>query len=324
MRLLHQPDDLRQHHIPADFRRPIFECAGLVDRAAYNPGAHRLFHRNRLSRDHRLVHIGMTVDHLSIDRQPLAGANDDNVACSHLVHCQIDNLTITLDASALCLKARKLSDRIARFAAGAGLKQPADEDERDDDGGRFVIDVAGIFRQDTRREGRDQGIEIGCADTERHERIHLRRPMEKGRKAALQEAPSRSKNNRRRQQEIDVVKVLGIDHAHQPVVHRRIDMPTHLQHEERRGQHGRDDHIALQSRFVAHVLGVIMCTMLTMSRVIMLHGLCRGRWEASGFRRFDHHLALAQAAHAFDEDLAVSLDLCADDRCDGLKHALQP
>ncbi len=101
-------------------------------------------------------------------------------------------------------------------------------------------------------------------------------------------------------------------------------MPAHLQHEERRGQHGCDDHIALQRRFVTHMVGVIMCAVMLMSRVVMLRGLCRGRWEASGFRRFDHHLALAQAAHTFDNDLAVSLDLCVDDRGDGLKHALQP
>src|SRR5690606_38155176 len=159
--LFDHADDLRQHGVAADLVGAEAERAGAVDRAAGDGIALPFSDRGRLAGNHRLVDMRGAVDHRAVDRAALARTDYDDIADHDIPGRNIDRAAVTLDAGGPGLQAGELFDRRARPAAGAGLEQPAEEDQRDDDRRRLVIDVAGIFRQQAGREGGNDGIEIG-------------------------------------------------------------------------------------------------------------------------------------------------------------------
>ena len=73
-----------------------------------------------------------------------------------------------------------------------------------------IIDILRLRRQQLRREGDDDRIEIGRAGAERDQRVHLRRAAQQGRNADLEEAPARPEQHDAGQHEIaDIERLLG-------------------------------------------------------------------------------------------------------------------
>ena len=158
---LDHADDLRQHRVAADRRGPDREGALLVHGSGHDLAAARLGHRDRFAGDHRLVDIAFALDDFTIDRDTVAGADLHDVAGQHRIDRQIDRLAVAADTRGLGLKSDQPLDRFRSAPLGAGLEQPAEQDQGDDNRGGFIIDVHRPSGQEARREGRHQRIEVG-------------------------------------------------------------------------------------------------------------------------------------------------------------------
>ena len=73
------------------------------------------------------------VDHLPIDRDLLARADDHSVADQHLFHGKIDLLAVAQDARRLGLKSDQLLDGLRGPSPCLDLQRKTEDDERDDD-----------------------------------------------------------------------------------------------------------------------------------------------------------------------------------------------
>ncbi|MNJ42940.1 hypothetical protein D3C77_379240 [compost metagenome] len=174
LRLLDQTDDLREHGVGADLGDAETERAGLVQRTADDFGAHPFRHRHRFAADHALVNIRGAFHDLAVDRNFLARAHEHNVIDGDLIERNLDAVAIALDPRGLGLEPDQAFDRLRGFALGPRLEGAAEQDQGDDDHGRFEIDVSRALRQHLRCEGGDHRIAIGCSGTDRDQRVHVR------------------------------------------------------------------------------------------------------------------------------------------------------
>ena len=76
LRLLHQPDDLRQHRVRPHPRDLEMEGAVPVERGADDPVAGSARHRHRLAGEHGLVHVARAFEDHSVGGDLLAGTDD--------------------------------------------------------------------------------------------------------------------------------------------------------------------------------------------------------------------------------------------------------
>src|SRR5215510_7866028 len=67
LRMADHFDDLRKKRVASDSLGAHHKRACAVDRSANNAIARRLFHRNRLARQHRLIDRTVTFDNLAVD-----------------------------------------------------------------------------------------------------------------------------------------------------------------------------------------------------------------------------------------------------------------
>ena len=113
-----------------------------------------LLDRDGFAGEHGFVDPGGAVDHLAVDRDALAGADADEVAGEDLgdgdLHASSPRATTRAVRG---LQRHEAADGFAGAALGAGLERAAEQDEGDDDGGGFEIDVGRAFGQQAGREG---------------------------------------------------------------------------------------------------------------------------------------------------------------------------
>src|SRR3546814_6084815 len=76
-----------------------------------------------------------------VDRDALARTDDDDIADHDILGQNVERSPVALDARGLGLQTGEFLDRRARPAAGAGLKQPAEEDQRRSEGRRVGKEV---------------------------------------------------------------------------------------------------------------------------------------------------------------------------------------
>src|SRR5690606_5063749 len=98
LRIAHEPDDARQHARLAQRRRAVAERARAVDRAADHRIAHGLLDRQRLARQHALVHRARARDDLAVDRDALARTDQHDVTPADQLDRDVDLAAVTLDA----------------------------------------------------------------------------------------------------------------------------------------------------------------------------------------------------------------------------------
>ena len=98
MRLFHHANDLGQRRVGAHAASAQRQATGAVDRATRHRIAVFLPDGDRLSRDHAFVYVAGTVCHLRIDRNPLAGPNDNHIAHHQVVNIHLDRRAVAQDA----------------------------------------------------------------------------------------------------------------------------------------------------------------------------------------------------------------------------------
>src|SRR5581483_4054257 len=80
LRVAHELDDLPEHAVRAERRRPIPEGPGAVDRPSHHAITGSLRHRERLPREQALVYRALAGQDHPIDRQSLTRSHDDRLA----------------------------------------------------------------------------------------------------------------------------------------------------------------------------------------------------------------------------------------------------
>ena len=81
---------------------------------------------------------------LAVDRDLLAGPDDDDVAGHDLLDRDLHLAAVADDAGGLRLQADELADRLAGAGLGPRLEQAAEQDQGEDDADGLVVDVAQV------------------------------------------------------------------------------------------------------------------------------------------------------------------------------------
>ena len=167
-RLADHPDDLGQHRLGADAIGPHDQAAGPVDRAADDPVPRPLLDRDRLARDHRLVHRAGALDHDAVDRDLLPGPDPESVARLTTVQRDVLLAAVVAEPSrSLGSQPEEGTDRTAGLATSPKLEHLAQQDERRDDRRRLEVHrdravvVAERIRKDAWRDRRDDAEQEG-------------------------------------------------------------------------------------------------------------------------------------------------------------------
>ena len=236
LRLLDHTDHAGKKSVGADARRLESEGSRAIHRSASHRGAFGFRDRRRLAGDHRFIDMRRAAQHDAVGGDSLSGTHEHRVADAHLLRWNVERLSVTLDMSDARRKRRKRGDRARRPALGARFEEPAEEDERDDHAGRFIVDMSRARRQQLRREGRDGGKEIGAGRSDRDKRIHVGRSAKKRREPLLEEDSPRESKQQARQDEGGILRLVVAHMRHDPLVEGGDHVAAHLEYEDRRSQ----------------------------------------------------------------------------------------
>ena len=124
------------------------------------------------------------------------------VADGDAIDREIDHCAIAFNAGGIGLEAGELADGAAGAALGAGLEPAPDEDQRDDDGGGFEIDVARAGGKNRRGEECHGGIGPSRAGPHGDEGVHVRAAAQQKRHALKEEAATGPDQDEARQDEL--------------------------------------------------------------------------------------------------------------------------
>ena len=174
LRLAHELDDPGEEGVASDALGAHHEASGPVDRAAGDPVARLLLHRDRLAGDHRLVNGAPALEDDAVDRHLLARAGAKPVADLDRFERHVRLLPVLGEAaSRLRLEPEEHPDGLAGPAARLELEHLAEQHQGDDHGRRFVVDgdvpihVAERHRERVREQRRDDAVNEGHANAER-------------------------------------------------------------------------------------------------------------------------------------------------------------
>ncbi|VUD73788.1 hypothetical protein MET9862_04408 [Methylobacterium symbioticum] len=246
LRRLDHAGDLREHRVGADRADAEVEAALPVDGAADGGAAGLLAHRHRFARHHALVHVAGARDHGSVRGDALAGPDADHVADAQRCERHFDLRPGPDHARGLRREVHQPGDGRAGAALGAGLHEPPEQDQGDDEGARLEIEMGAARGQDARRDGRDQRVEVGGAGAEGDEGVHVRVPAQKARDAAREEAPPRSGQDQGRQHGLNH-RVAGLaDPPGQRVVEAWDEVAAHVEDDDGQGEDRRGDDVPAQ------------------------------------------------------------------------------
>ena len=188
MSLFHHADDLGQHSPLADLGGDIPEAPCGVHCAAVHRRTGGLFYWKALPGEHGLVHHRNPVDHLPVHWQFLSWTDSHRVACHHLGYRYLGSLSVADYPGRRRPVPQQFTDRIRRLPLGASLQKPAQQDQGDDHRRRVEIDRriviergVGVekvrFTEEAAEEGQGRAVHIGNAGADRHQRVHVGRPV---------------------------------------------------------------------------------------------------------------------------------------------------
>src|SRR6266540_1128021 len=199
LRFLNELHDLRKGGVRADRRRIRPQDALFVDRGADELVAWPLRHGQALAAHHRLIDRGLACNDFGIDRDLRAGPDQEQVADLYLCRRLFGLL---VGANDDCLRRREVqerADRIVGTAAGAHLEPMAKEDERRQEGGRFVEHVA------RNEECRGDGVDPPGPNGDRDEHHHVERLRLERVERAAEENHRRVEDDRQAEEELPEV-----------------------------------------------------------------------------------------------------------------------
>ena len=230
LRLLHQPDDLRQQGFAPDLRSREAETSPLVDGSGEHrvPGAFGC--RHGLSGEHAFIDIGTALGDGSVHGDPLAGTCQQQVAGPDFGDRDLVLPSVRRDADHRCgLKSHQLADGFRGVVAGAGFEQAPQQDEGDDDARRLEIDV-GMNAPGFPESGKEHvrhAEKIGHSGASGHQRVHVGRAAAELPPGIDEKITPQYEYHRGRQQPHEFV---GIghphpEHPHNDYRHRQGDGP---------------------------------------------------------------------------------------------------
>ena len=220
---LDEVDDAGQRRVAPDPRRAHHERAGRVLGRPDDLVAWSDRDRDRLAGQHRCVDGGSALDDDTVDGDPVAGPDTEEVADRDGLERHLVVRPVTHDERGRRTEADQPMDRAGRPALGAGLEPAPEQDETDDDRRRIEVgDGLDTGRRDEVRPHRDHdAVGPGRRRADRHERVHVGRPVA-GRppRRAVEAAAGPELDERRRDQ----------------------DEPVECRHRDRRLRHEHHDH----------------------------------------------------------------------------------
>ncbi len=131
--LLDHPHNATEGRVRTDVDRADAQAAQAGEGGREDPRARPGLGRHRLPGDRRLVHRGMASDHLAVNGNLLAGADDDRLADAHLGERHLDLPAGARDASRLGRHRREALDGAAGPVGREALGEVADAHEEDND-----------------------------------------------------------------------------------------------------------------------------------------------------------------------------------------------
>jgi len=140
LRFADERHDLRQETVSPDMLRLDDQRSGLIDRSADNVIADTLLDRQRLARQHRLIHARSTAHDEPIDRDLFPGTDSKPIPDRHGFEWDFRLLTARPDTmSRLGRQPHELPDSLTRAPSRGELEPFAQEHECDDHGGHLEI-----------------------------------------------------------------------------------------------------------------------------------------------------------------------------------------
>jgi hypothetical protein len=163
LRLLDEVDDAGQRGVVATARDADDQGAMAVDGPGEHLVAHGLLHRDGLAGDRGLVHIRAPVQHRSVERQPLAGADQHPLSGRHAVEWDHALDLAIGDAGLGRRQVQQRSDGGARTLHAARLEPLRDGEEEHDHRGLFPL----AEDEGPRHGNHHQGVDVEGAPAQR-------------------------------------------------------------------------------------------------------------------------------------------------------------
>ena len=230
--LLHQADDLGEHHVPAHPGGLKDQEAPLVQGGAPNLAPRLLGHRQALAGEHGFIHAGGALHHHAVHRDLLAGAHQHQVAHADLIQRHFQVHAVPAHPGAGRRQGEEAADGLRGPAPGAGLQPAAQQDEGDDHQGGVVIDCRGVAggRHRGGKEGDPGGIAVGRRGAQGHQGVHVGGAVPGGVPGAGEERGAGIEHHRGGEGQQD--EVHGPVAQAQGVLHRRDHAGPHRQAED--------------------------------------------------------------------------------------------
>ena len=242
------PDDLGERRVLADAGGPRADEAGLVDRGGGDAVALLLVHGDGFARERGLVDRGGAFQDHAVDRDRLAGADDEDVAGLHLVDADDRLDAVPFHRGRFRSHAQKILQRIGRAALGKGFQRLAHGDQAGDHRGGFEIQfvVIDLHQVRVRRSPGDhhghlqenvERPEEGNGRSQSDQGVHVRTEPGQAAEAGREEIPVDVHHDQRdehlddAQAEVVVGKEGGKGRSEHVVSHRDI----HQDHEPDHG-----------------------------------------------------------------------------------------
>jgi len=218
------PRDLGERRLLSYLDRTHEKPAEGVHRRARNRRADTDVDRDRLAREHRLVDRRLAFDDHAIRRDLLSGSHHEEIAHREVGDRYGDLHTVAQHTRLLRAELEERTNGRPRPTPGASLESTPEQDQRRDHGGDLEVDVGVV--DDEQRCNRPPPRSEGA---DRDERVHRGRAVARVEHGGPMEVESSPEDDRRREAE------------GKPFPPFELQRHDHREHDERRGQDGRDE-----------------------------------------------------------------------------------
>ena len=180
LRFLHATDDLRQYSCLAYIRRFHLEGTRLVDGACQDAVADLLLDRKRFAGQHTLVHGRNALRDNAIHRNLFARTDNHDIADTEESDWDIFFEAVLQLVGGLGLQVHQAADGRRGALLGTSLQEFAQQDKGDNHARSLVINMRlqATLQPEVRADGIKYAKEERDKRTERHQRIHIRAPLD--------------------------------------------------------------------------------------------------------------------------------------------------
>mmetsp|Transcript_21742 Transcript_21742/g.84881 ORF Transcript_21742/g.84881 Transcript_21742/m.84881 type:complete len:490 (-) Transcript_21742:3015-4484(-) len=141
LRRLDKPNDACEGGFGTDRRGPDEQQTLSVDGAAGHAVTDMLGHGQAFTGDQRFVDLAGTLNHLAVDRNPLARAHDNLVVNTNLGDRHIQIGTVAANPGSFGAEGVERANRLRGLPLGTRLQPLAEQDQRDNDRRGFEVQV---------------------------------------------------------------------------------------------------------------------------------------------------------------------------------------